>query len=137
MIEPTALVEHDDRWLLPFRGSQVEQIRVSHQLILILDCGAEVTIEAPATLTHGPAWSPTAQPVELVPERQDVAAALPLFGNRVLSSVVFKTGSLRLVFDSGLHLNVKPAPDFEAWSVTGPADLRLVCMSAGDLAIWQ
>ncbi|GAA3074588.1 hypothetical protein GCM10017600_27320 [Streptosporangium carneum] len=54
-----------------------------------------------------------------------------------MSSVAFKTGGLRLVFDSGLHLNVEPRPDFEAWSVTGPTNLRLVCMPASEVTIWQ
>ncbi|WP_219530546.1 DUF6188 family protein [Nonomuraea guangzhouensis] len=47
-------------------------------------------------------------------------SAAPLSPSPVLGLPPFKTGGLRLVFDSGLHLNVEPRPDFEAWSVTSP-----------------
>jgi hypothetical protein len=134
--EPAALIEDDDRWLLPYRGMQVDQICVSYQLSLVLDGGAEITVEAPALLTVGSVSAPDARPVELVPERQDVAAAMPLFGTRILSSVAFKSGSLRVVFDSGLHLSVEPDPAYEAWGVTGPLGMRIVCMPGGGLAGW-
>ncbi|MFC0553627.1 hypothetical protein ACFFHJ_22280 [Planotetraspora thailandica] len=42
MNEARELVELDDRWLLPYRGMQVIQIRVSYQLTLVLDSGAQV-----------------------------------------------------------------------------------------------
>lgn len=134
--EGAVAVEDADRWLLPYRGMRVDQIRVSYQLMLMLDGGAEITVEALALLTNGSASTRNTQPVELVPERQDVAAALPLFGSRVVSSVAFKSGALRVAFDSGLHLNVEPDPKYEAWGVSGPAGLRLVCMPGGGLAVW-
>lgn len=136
MSEPAALIEDDDRWLLPYRGMQVDQICVSYQLSLVLDGGAEVTVETPALLTVGSFSAPDARAVELVPERQDVAAALHLFGSKVLSSVAFKSGSLRVVFDGGLHLDVSPDPKYEAWALTGPLGLRIVCMPGGGLAVW-
>jgi hypothetical protein len=126
----------DDRWLLPYRGMQVLQVRVSYQLTLLLDSGAEVELESEALLTHGPLSAPGAEPVRLVPERQEVAPALALFGAEVLSAVVFKSGALRLVFNSGSRLNVKPHPKYEAWGVHGPGKLHLVCQPGGGVAVW-
>jgi Family of unknown function (DUF6188) len=69
------------------------------------------------------------------PARQDVAAALVLFGATALSSVAFKTGALRLVFSNGWHLIVKPDPRDEAWCATGPGDLRFAFSAGGQFII--
>jgi hypothetical protein len=66
-----------------------------------------------------------------------VATALGLFGAKVLSAVAFKTGSLRLVFGNGFHLNSRADPDFEAWEVLGPEGRRIIPMPGGELAIWS
>ncbi|MFB7446116.1 MULTISPECIES: DUF6188 family protein [Streptomyces] len=67
---------------------------------------------------------------------QDVAAAPALFGAKALSAVAFKSGTLRLVFDTGHHLTCSSDPSFEAWQVTGPAGWRFVSLPGGDLAVW-
>ncbi|MEU6791138.1 hypothetical protein ABZ907_05525 [Nonomuraea wenchangensis] len=46
------LVDLEDRWLLPYRGMHVIQIRVSRQLTLLLDCGAQVDVETEAELSR-------------------------------------------------------------------------------------
>ncbi len=51
MDRPRDLVELEDRWLTPYRGMQVIQIRVSYQLTLLLDGGAQVDGETEAELT--------------------------------------------------------------------------------------
>jgi hypothetical protein len=137
MVDGTELVELEDRWLLPYRGMQVTQIRVSHQLTLVLDGGAQVDLEAEAVLSEGSLRASDVVTSRLAPERQEVAPALALFGATLLSSVAFKSGTLRLVFDSGMRLNVKPDAGYEAWSVHGPESLRLVCQPGGGVAVWQ
>ncbi|MEU4404140.1 DUF6188 family protein [Streptosporangium sp. NPDC023963] len=134
---PADLAELEDRWLLPYRGIQVVQVRVSYQLTLLLDGDAAVNIETTATLTNGSLSAPDAEPVQLAPERQEVAPALALFGATVVSSVAFKSGALRLVFDTGTHLNVKPDSHYEAWSTCGPDDVRFVCLPGGGLSIFR
>lgn len=132
---PTGPAELEDRWLLPYREMQVIHVRVSYQLTLLLDSGAHVDIGAEAMLSRGPLSAPGATMDRLVPARQEVAPALALFGATVLSSVAFKSGALRLVFDTGAHLNVKPDHRYEAWSAHGPGALLLVCRPGGDLAV--
>ncbi|WP_344744083.1 DUF6188 family protein, partial [Streptosporangium vulgare] len=134
---PADLAELEDRWLLPYRGMQVVQVWVSYQLTLLLDGDAQVSIASTATLTGGPLSAPDAKPVQLVPERQEVAPALALFGATLVSSVVFKSGALRLVFDTGTHLNVTPDSRYEAWSTCGPDDVRFVCLPGGGLSIFR
>src|SRR5215470_16363455 len=93
----TALKEFDDRWLMGYRNMHVIEVRVSRRLTLVLDSAATVDVEQEAILTYGSALGPYASPTPLVPARQDVAAALKLGGRKVLSSVAFKSGHLRIV----------------------------------------
>jgi hypothetical protein len=131
------LVELEDRWLLPYRGMQVAQVHVSYQLMLLLDGHAQIVVETEALLTDGPATGPNAVSAQFVPERQQVAPALALFGTEILSAVAFKSGSLRLAFSTGTHLNVKAHAQYEAWGAHGPGGLCLVCQPGGGVALWR
>src|SRR5215472_3950406 len=93
------LTEIPDRWVLPYRGLKISQVRVDYALTFLLEGQASIVIEGDATLADRPGRAPEAQTVKLHPGRQDVASALPLFGATVKSGVAFKTGTLRLVLD--------------------------------------
>ncbi|HEX6524957.1 MAG TPA: DUF6188 family protein [Streptosporangiaceae bacterium] len=129
------LAELPDRWVLGYRGLKISQIRVDYRLTFTLEGQATIVIENDATLAGRPGRAPGARTVELHPERQDVGSALALFGATVNSGVAFKTGTLRLVLDH-FQLTVRADPDYEAWSVVGPGDTRLVCMPGGQLTVW-
>ncbi|MET9519992.1 DUF6188 family protein [Streptomyces sp. NPDC002994] len=120
-VEP---IEHEDRWVLNLRGLSVARISIDFRLTLALDAGWEVVLEAPARLSAGSLHTSPGLP--LTPESQDVAAALPLFGANALSAVAFKSGVLRMVFDSGTHLTCSADTSFEAWQITGPRGWRFV-----------
>jgi uncharacterized protein DUF6188 len=130
------LAEFPDRWVLPYRGLKISQIRVDYALTFLLDDQATIVIESDATLADRPGRAPEARTVELHPDRQDVGSALTLFGTTVNSGVAFKTGTLRLVLDH-FQLTVRADPHYEAWNVVGPGDMRLVCMPGGQLAAWR
>lgn len=136
VVNGSVFAEHEDRWILGLRGLDVTKISVDHQLSLLLGSDAWVVLEGPCRLSQGPAVGDGPQEM-LDPGQQDVAAALALFGAKVVSAVAFKTGSLRMVFDNGLHLGCRPDPSFEAWQVTGPAGWRFVSLPSGDLAVWS
>nr|WSW49399.1 DUF6188 family protein [Streptomyces sp. NBC_01001] len=131
-VEP---IEHEDRWVLNLRGLSVVRISIDFRLTLVLDAGWEVVLEAPARLSTGSIHTGPGLP--LTPESQDVAPALPLFGTRVLSAVVFKSGVLRMVFDNGMHLTSSADASFEAWQVTQPRGWRFISLPGGDLAVWS
>ncbi|THA30664.1 DUF6188 family protein [Streptomyces sp. A1547] len=97
--------EHEDRWILNLRGRGVAGIAVDHRLTPALGEEWKVALEVPARLSSGPAH--TSPGVLLVPETQDVAPVLPLFGTKVVSAVAFKSGTLRMVFGDGTHLRVR------------------------------
>lgn len=128
-------VEHENRWILNLRGMSVTKISVDFRLVLALDSDWEVALEASVNLSLGTAHANPS--VILKPESQDVAAALTLFGAKVLSAVAFKSGTLRLAFDTGHHLTCSSDMHFEAWQVTGPTGWRFTSLPGGDLAVWS
>lgn len=117
------------------RDLTVGEIGISYQLSLRLDTEARVVLGCPFTLTQY--GDDGRQDVSLDPGRQNVTAAIGLFGARVLSAVAFKTGSMRLVFGNGWHLNSRADPSFEAWEVLGPGGWRIISMPGGKLAVWS
>ncbi|MFD9797155.1 DUF6188 family protein [Streptomyces sp. NPDC059070] len=125
--------ELDDCWRLPLNGLPVSQLRVDHQLGLRLGEDAWISVETAAMVEDaggGPA-------LRLVPEQQEVAAALRLFGKAVAEATAFKDGRLLVEFDTGTRLTVAADPHFESWNIVGPNDVRVVCRPGGELALWQ
>ncbi|RAG83812.1 hypothetical protein DN069_20455 [Streptacidiphilus pinicola] len=127
--------ELDDRWILNLRSLSITQITVDFRLTLALSSDWLVTLETPAELMQGPGRTESNPGFRLTPETQDVAPALTLFGSKILSAVAFKTGTLRLVFDNGMHLKCRSHPEFVAWQITGPEGQRIVSMPDGELAL--
>jgi hypothetical protein len=100
--------ELDDRWWLGWRGLEVRQVEQSMQgFVVLIGERSELTLSADFTL----------RPVSgAAPETHAVIAKL--VGDVVLSSVAFKTGELRLVFQSGLRLDTRG----RAWSAVGESE---------------
>jgi hypothetical protein len=123
--------ELDDRWIVGLRGSPVESITVNeYNVVMTFGGGTVLTIEGRAELVRKD------QPVvsfndDDTATSSDVVGSLT--GSRVLSGVVFKTGGLRLVFDTGARLRVPFDPRHEAWQLTGPSGRMWVSLPGGDL----
>ncbi len=62
---------------------------------------------------------------------------ISLIDQQVLSSVGFKTGALRLVFESGALLRVPYSEQYEAWQLTGPSGRMWVSLPGGGLATFS
>jgi hypothetical protein len=102
--------ELQDRWILDLRGNRVEQVtRIpsGEEVIITVDSGAQIRIGANAWLSSGPVRAPGAVPLRVAEASDDELQAL--VGTHILSAVAFKTGSLRVVFSSGYHLNTRLA----------------------------
>jgi len=124
--------EREDRWVLDLRGASVTGIGVGFPFGPALDAGWEIVLEAPVSLSYGTVHAGPS--VVLKPRSQDIASAYALFGAKVLSAIAFKSGTLRLVFDTGHHLTCPPDRS-EAWRVTGPAGSRVTSLPGGGLAV--
>ena len=131
------LVEETDHWVLPLEESHVEQCRVDYAFSLIVGSSSsgsfEVRIEQPFTLKglgDERGFDPEGDPGQM-------ASAMHLLRKRVHGAIAFKDGTLELSFDDGLVLHVPCGERVEAWSVVGPAGLRIVSLPGGDLAVWK
>ncbi|MFD0380263.1 DUF6188 family protein [Streptomyces sp. NPDC127112] len=100
------IVELEDRWIIRLRGitvSAVSQIPDDRGLIVEMGDGQVVLKTSGCVrLTTGPGSAPDA----VLVIGDEVAE---LVGSTVLSLVAFKTGSLRAIFSTGHHLNVRGA----------------------------
>jgi hypothetical protein len=127
--------ELEDRWLLGLRGRSVESVDVHEFSVgVAFGGGFALTIESPANLQP----APRAPKVPALTLNSDGTvsgsdALRSLVGQRVLSSVGFKTGSLRLVFESGAHLLVPFDEHYEAWQLASPTGRRWISLPGGGL----
>lgn len=100
--------ELDDRWILPLRNSAVTAVTQTdggETVTFALDSSVRIVVGSGAYFTQGSIKAPDADVRTLAQWGQDVVVGA--VGARVLSAVGFKSGALRVVFDSGWQLNVR------------------------------
>lgn len=130
-------VEHDDRWWLGLRERSLEAV-VVHEFMIALDFGDRrvLIVEGNATLATGPG----ARTIPVVSDDAGGAirvspGLLDLRGQMVLSAVAFKTGGLRIVFESGAQLAVPADEHYEAWQFTGSSGRTWISLPGGGLSL--
>jgi hypothetical protein len=129
--------ELDDRWRLGLRGSALESVDTQEFMVVLnFGGGVALTIESAANVraasapgTETPAVTRNADGTVSTSD-----ALTSLAGQRVLSGVGFKTGALRLVFESGPLLTVPVDEHYEAWQLTGPSGRMWVSLPGGGLS---
>lgn len=132
------LIEADDLWVLPLAGRPVTQCRFDYAFTIVLDepeSSFEIRIEEPFEFTAVGGG----QPVTLDPEADTraMAPALAILHRAIDRAVAYKDGRLGVEFAEGGELRVPLGPSFEAWTLVGPAGLRIVSLPGGELAIWS
>jgi uncharacterized protein DUF6188 len=60
-----------------------------------------------------------------------------LIGHTVTEATTDKSGTLHVAFDNNARLRIDPDTSYEAWTVSGPHGMLVVCMPGGELAIWD
>ena len=127
--------ELEDRWWLGLRDRTVTSVD-AYEVSVRLAFGdpSALTIESSAALKPGPGV-PSIPALTVRPDETIIISEglLALVGECVRSAVGFKTGSLRLVFDSGAHLLVPFDEHYEAWHLTGPSGRTWISMPGGGL----
>ncbi|GAA2742037.1 DUF6188 family protein [Kitasatospora cinereorecta] len=129
MSTDTNLVEHSDRWVLNLRGQRIARVSTDPHLTLSLDSGWDVGVESPALLSNGSVRTNPGLP--LTPAAQDMT--LQLLGASALSAVAFRSGALRMVFDTGLHLTCPG--NSSVWKITGPRGWYFRSAPGGGLTV--
>jgi hypothetical protein len=127
--------ELEDRWWLGLRDRTVVSVDAyEFSVCVAFGDSSALTIESPAAFTSGP--DAPATPALTVRPNETVILSeglLSLVGQRVRSGVGFKTGSIRIVFDSGAHLLVPFDEHYEAWQLIGPSGRTWISMPGGGL----
>jgi hypothetical protein len=131
--------ETPDRWGLALESHAVVQCRVDYAFTLVIDGpsdGLEVRIQQPFELLSG---ADGETPVRIDPngDPSGLVPALGLWRAELVEALAFKDGRLELRFAEGERLHVPAGEKFEPWTLVGPAELRLVSMPGGDLAVWK
>lgn len=60
-----------------------------------------------------------------------------LLDQTVTTAIAEDSGALSIKFFDGNLLWIEPDESYEAWNVTGPHGMRVVCMPGGHLAVWN
>jgi hypothetical protein len=127
--------ELEDRWWLGLCDAVVETVQLAEfNVVIAFGCGAALTIESPASLGDSSSQSQT--PAISINGDGTISASealMSLQGQRVVSGVGFKTGALRIGFDSGTFLTVPSDEASEAWQLTGPSGRLWVSLPGGGL----
>ena len=129
--------ELDDRWWLGLRGSVLQSVEAEQFMVVLkFEGGSVLTVESPANVRAASApGNETTAVIRNEDGKISASNALTsLVGQQVLSSVGFKTGKLRLVFESGQMLDVPHDPHYEAWQLTRPSGRMWVSLPGGGLA---
>jgi Family of unknown function (DUF6188) len=113
--------ELPDRWILPLGGSCITEVDWDDTVRFLLDPPGEIAVGRGALLSHGPLTAPGADARTL--EELGQEGTQRAVGARITSAVGFKNGALRVVLDSGWHLNVRPSGAFVPASVSVGAAL--------------
>jgi hypothetical protein len=139
----TDFVEHDNHWKLRLEGWTVDRCAVDHELHLQffnppgeasqIQPGYEVSLgdyvytspDGSRHLVDG-----EAKPSAFGP-------ALDLFKQEIERATIWKSGRLQLSFKGGHLVDVEPSEQYEAWQITGPDGLLVVCVpGGGEPAVW-
>jgi len=113
-------------------GLELTSVRVDHQTRLQLD-EFEIAISSPFRMTARDASVINVDPGK----RVSLGPVVGLCPDALVAAAVDTDASLRLAFASGATVVVPADSAFEAWQVSGPNGLLVVCPPGGTgLAVW-
>lgn len=114
-------------------GTRVQSALVDYTLRMHLSGDYFIVIESSLSIhRHG-------ESITLSPEEGPEEAFAPvhrLVGQVVDEAFADESGALRVRFGDGTRLDVEPDSSYEAWNVSGPGGLLVVCTPGGELVKW-
>lgn len=128
----TAISEHGIPLRVP--KQELSRIYVDHAVGLqfFVEQATTVRIETPFKILDGPRELQV-----IVAQSSTLVHVLNLLHEQLLDANAQSDGTLRLVFANGVVIVVPPDPNYEAWTLEGPAGYLVVCRPGGELAVWQ
>jgi len=67
----------------------------------------------------------------------DSSPLVALIGERVLDLVANESGALDVQFTGDARLHIEPDSRFEAWTLFGPKQLKVVSLPGGGISVWS
>lgn len=130
------LVEEPDRWVLPLAGLVVTQCCVDYAFTLTV-ADVSLSFETRIERSFDLLLDGSTRTVDVDGGPTSMAPALAMMHREMADAVAFKDGRLELRFADGGRVLVPVDERFEAWTLTGSGDLRLVSLPGGELAVWS
>jgi hypothetical protein len=130
------LVDVGDRWELGFGGGVIDRCCFDYAVVLHMLDGSsrwDVRLEQPFAVTTSDGTEHLIVPEEAV----HIDQVLTVLRSTIEQAVAFKDGHLELRVSQGAVLQAPPNEGFEAWTVTGPHHVQLVCLPGGEVAVWS
>lgn len=136
MASRSGLTRRSDGWELPVAGFPITQLVLDYAVTLHIDAVdglLEIRIEQPFVFT-------TTGGIEhlIVPEGKTdrIAPILAVVRSKVESARAYEDGRLEIIFEDGSRIGVPPSEGYEAWTATGPRNVKLVSLPGGTLETW-
>jgi hypothetical protein len=119
---------------LGFAGQKLTGHEVGYTVRLEFSGGYEARVETAFTVRT------TDGDHRVVPGEDDEGAATAvgaLAGRVVTVAAADDAGGLRIDFDGGTRVLAEADPNYEAWTVAGPAGMKIVSLPGGGLSVWS
>ncbi|MCP2289125.1 DUF6188 family protein [Nocardia amikacinitolerans] len=117
---------------LPLKNDEFLSAEGGEMVILRTRDGYELQIESGFEVRDS-----TTQTHRIIPGTEMIADELELLvGVPIVDAWVDSDHILRIVLENGTAAIAPPDPDYEAWTLVGPADFRVVSEPGGELAVW-
>ena len=128
------LIDKGDYWVLPLHGRFVTRCFVDSAFGIELwskEDSFTIRIEGPFVFQE------TSKKYELSAEEPTkLCQVLSILNTEVSSVLAFKKGRLWIAFSDERCISVDASPSHEAWEIFGGADMRVISLPGGDLAVW-
>lgn len=134
---PVSFVERDDLWELPLAHEIVTRCIYDYAFTLVVGEVApyfEIRIESSFVIQDEAGATASMDPSG---EPQGLAESLWLLRKSVTRAIAYKDGRLQIDFVGGHRLLAQPDGEFESWQFTGPAGLRMMANTDGELVVWS
>ncbi|MGI5170042.1 DUF6188 family protein [Spirillospora sp. CA-253888] len=119
---------------LTLQGRTVVRVCFDAAVTILTADTYELRLETPAVITTADGGR-----IPFDPEKPGTAAAtlVSLFGQEISRFAMAEAGDLSITFTNGMGLATAADADYEAWTLTGPGGLLVVCRPGGGTAVWS
>ncbi|MGH3117770.1 MAG: DUF6188 family protein [Gaiellales bacterium] len=119
---------------LGIRRQSIVRVAFDNAITVFIEGRSVLTIETELIVEQ-----PDARRVSIDPGAlSDVAMYVTdLLHREIEAADADEAGGLTIALDDGSGIHVMPHESFEAWSLVGPGDRRIICKPGGGLSVWS